>query len=213
MSVTVELDRTELLLWTILQKFESLALMQYKLHELSLDTPEKRTLVGVLNSRVPSDEALETTTLSVPVTELLADAIGADESHTLIVQGLLLELLGQTIYQSFAQNSSVSPDTRALCVLGLKASQANRTRLPELFAEKIGKGEDFFQAFITASRPVIKHLDGLGEGLDEHFSMRFGLHYTDLIGEFVAELISACIELGMDRRKLMGSLTDALMEN
>ncbi len=211
MSIVVVLDRTELLLWTILAKFESLALLQYSLYVIDLDTPEKQQLVDMLLSTIPSDEALETTTLSLPVANLLADATSTDKFHILIVQGLILELLGQTIYQSFADNDLASQTTRGLCVLGLKASRDNTAKLPKLFAEKVGSGDELFQAFITVSRPVISHLDELGQGLEEQFSKRFGISYADLMGDFMAELIPVCVELGMDRRRLVAYLTGALM--
>lgn len=211
MSVVVVLDRTELLLWTILAKFESLALLQYSLYVIDLDTPEKQQLVDMLLSTIPSDEALETTTLSLPVENLLADATSTDKFHILIVQGLILELLGQTIYRSFADNDLASQTTRGLCVLGLKASSDNTAKLPKLFAEKVGSGDELFQAFITVSRPVISHLDELGQGLEEQFSKRFGISYADLMGDFMAELIPVCVELGMDRRRLVAYLTGALM--
>ncbi len=211
MSVVVVLDRTELLLWTILAKFESLALLQYSLYVIDLDTPEKQQLVDMLLSTIPSDEALETTTLSLPVENLLADATSTDKFHILIVQGLILELLGQTIYRSFADNDLASQTTRGMCVLGLKASSDNTAKLPKLFAEKVGSGDELFQAFITVSRPVISHLDELGQGLEEQFSKRFGISYADLMGDFMAELIPVCVELGMDRRRLVAYLTGALM--
>jgi hypothetical protein len=211
MSTIVELDKTELLLWTILKEFESLALQQYLLHLPSLATAEKKELVHSLASRVPTDEALRDTNLFAPLEELLAAAKSSDAAQTLIVQGLLLELLGRTIYGAFVQNAAACEDTRAMCAAGLEASEANQTKIAELVSQKIGAGDEVFQAFMTSGRPVISRLEGLGDGVDEHFAKRFGLRFADLVGEFVAELIPCCVELGMDRRKLMGSLAGALM--
>src|SRR5271154_4232263 len=104
MSAIVGIDRSELLLWALLRNFESLALRQYELNVPALATMEKRALVDLLISQVPSDEVLAETELALPVKDLVDSATGSDEIHTLIVQGLLLELLGQTIYQSFGQN-------------------------------------------------------------------------------------------------------------
>ncbi len=213
MSTIVELDQAELLLWTILRKFESLALTQYELYEFPLATAEKHALVDLLFSQASADDALWSTTLYSPVKTLLADAAGSGEFHTLIGQALMLEVLGQTIYQAFSDNELVSPATHALCVMGLKASKANRGKLAALFAEKFGHGTDLVPTFIASSKSVVADLDKLGVGIDEHFSKRFGLQYADLMGDFVAELIPVCVELGIDRRTTIGCLTDALMRS
>jgi len=211
MSTIIGIDRSELLLWAILGSFESLALRQYELNVPLLATMEKRALVDLLTSRVSSSEVLEETELASPIKELVASATGSDAVHTLIVQGLLLELLGQTIYKSFGENELVSAATCALCADGLTASLAITEKVPKLITEKIGTGEDLFQALMTVSRPVLRHLDTLGEGLDQHFCERFSISFADLMGEFAAEFIPACAELGLERRKLVGYLTGALM--
>ena len=75
----------------------------------------------------------------------------------------------------------------------------------------MGIGEQLFQTFATVSRPVIMHLDALGERMDSHFNERFGVTFADLMGEFVAELVPICVELGVERRKIVGHLTGVLM--
>jgi hypothetical protein len=211
MSAIIGIDRSELLLWAILRNFESLALRQYELYVPTLAGEEKRALVALLSSQVPSDEVLDEAELAVPVNDLVAGATGSDAVHTLIVQGLLLELLGQTIYQSFGQSELVSSSTRTLCADGLAASQTISKKIPALIAEEIGTGESLFQTLMIVSRPVLRQLDTLGVGLDQHFSARFGICFADLMGEFAADFIPACTELGLDRRKLVGFLTGALM--
>ena len=211
MNTTIGLDKSELLLWTILRNFETLALRQYELYVPVLATAEKKTLVELLVSQAPSNNALDGTNLSSSVKDLVISASGVDEVATLIIQGLLLEPLGQTIYQTFGQQNTISSFTQNLCSIGLVANKDNRKKTIKLIVNTIGEGDKLFQIFMTVTRPVLKHLDTLGEGLDEHFHERFQISFADLIGDFVSELIPICAELGIDRRKLIAYLTGALM--
>jgi hypothetical protein len=205
------ISKSELLLWTILRNFELLALKQYEKNVAVLATDEKRELVNLLSSQAPSDEVLEETSLAQSIRNLINSATGPDEKHTLIIQGLLLETLGRTIYQIFENNNALSGATRSLCSKGLRAGGSIKSTIYKLIAEKMGIGEQLFQTFATISRPVIMHLDALGERMDQHFNERFGVSFADLMGEFVAELIPICVELGVDRRKIVGHLTGVLM--
>ena len=205
------INESELLLWAILRRFELLALMQYEKNVAILATSEKRELVDLLNSQAPADEALEETSLVNPVNDLLNSATNSDETHTLIIQGLLLETLGRTIYQIFEENTGLSSSTRSLCSAGLRAGKSVKAKIQKLIAEKMGLGEQLFQTFVTVSRPVITQLDALGERMDYHFSERFGVSFADLMGEFVAELVPICVELGVERRKIISHLTGVLM--
>jgi hypothetical protein len=211
MVINTTINKSELLLWTILRNFELLALKQYEKFAGILVTNEKRELVELLNSQAPSDEALEETSLTQPISNLLKSATGPDETHTLIIQGLLLETLGRTIYQLFENNNVLSSSTRSLCATGLRAGGSVKNKIKKLIAEKAGIGEQLFQTFIIISRPVILQLEALGERMDSHFNERFGVSFADLMGEFVAELIPLCVELGVDRRKIVGHLTAVLM--
>ena len=210
-STTRTLNSGECLLWTILRSFESLALKQYELNVSMLATAEKKDLVQLLVSQVPTDEALEGTDLALPIKNLMVSATGTDQEHTLIVQGLLLEVLGRTIYRMFQAKDMFSSSTSALCNTGLEAGKSIHREIRRLINEKIGIGEQLFQAFVTISKPVIINLDALGERLDRHFNERFGISFADLMGEFIAELIPTCVELGMERRKIVGYLTSVLM--
>ncbi len=210
-SVSKTLNSGEYLLWTILRSFETLALTQYERNAAVLATAEKKDLVNLLISQVPTDEAFEGTDLAVPIKNLMVSATGADQQHTLIVQGLLLEVLGRTIYRMFQAKEMFSTTTSTLCNTGLAAGKSINREIRRLISEKIGMGEQLFQAFVTVSRPVIINLDTLGERLDKHFNERFGISFADLMGEFVAELIPTCVELGMERRKIVGYLTSVLM--
>ncbi len=211
MLVNDTINKSELLLWTILRNFELLALKQYEKNVAILATDEKRELVDLLNSQAPSDEALDETSLTQSIRNLLNSATGPDEIHTLIIQGLLLETLGRTIYQIFENNKVLSLTTRSLCSKGLRAGGTVKTKICKLIIERMGIGEQLFQTFATVSRPVIMQLDALGERMDCHFNERFGVSFADLMGEFVAELIPLCVELGVERRKIVGHLTGVLM--
>jgi len=210
-SPIAQLTDSEILLWTILHNFEALALKQYEKNVLVLATPEKKELVELLASKVPTNKAMENTSLEEPVNNLLTSATNSDEIHTLIVQGILLEILGQTIYRTFKDSDAFTSATHALCLTGLTAQESIREETRKLILEKIGSGDKVYEVFVSISRPVIMNLDALGESLDQHFSEKFGISFSDLMGEFVAELISTCMDLGMDRRKVVGYLTSTLM--
>lgn len=106
MLVDATINKSELLLWTILRNFELLALKQYEKNVAVLATDEKRELVNLLNSQAPSDEALEETSLTQSIRNLLNSATGPDEVHTLIIQGVLLETLVRSIFTSFSLSQS-----------------------------------------------------------------------------------------------------------
>ena len=52
---------------------------------------------------------------------------------------------------------------------------------------------------------------GLSSAVDELFGKRFGLTFAELLGDFTAELLPACVELGMNRRKLVCHLAGVFM--
>jgi hypothetical protein len=210
-TTEVNLDKSERLLWTILRSFEALALKQYEANAESVITPEKRELVNLLVSRVPSDEALEQSDLASPVSNIITSATSDQEFGTLFIQGLLLEQLGHTLYQMLSEHESISPQTRSLCSLGLRASEETATNTSRLLREKFSDGDQLFQAFMFSSRTILRSLVSLGESLDRHFSEPFGIEFVDLMGVFASDLIIRCVELGMERRKIVSYLTGALM--
>ena len=210
-SSTLQLNESELLLWTILRSFESLALKQYEQNVPALATVEKKELVNLLMSQVPTDTAIESTALSQPVKDLLSAAKSNTEINTLIIQGLILEVLGQTIYQTIIDSETFTAYTKNLSEVGLKARTSIKAETKKLITEKIGTGDELYQVFLTISRPVILKLDVLGESLDHYFSEKFGISFSDLMGEFVAELLATCMDLGIERRKIVSYLTSTLM--
>ncbi len=210
-SDTAQLTDSEILLWTVLHNFEALALSQYEKFCSALATPEKKELVSLLFSRVPDNKAMENTSLDQPVKALLDAATSSSEKDTLLIQGLLLEVLGKTIYDTFKDSESFTAATHHLCSVGLKAQDSIGTKITTAIKERIGTAEQIYSAFIDISKPVILRLDALGESLDQHFSEQFDISFSDLMGSFVAELVLTCTNLGMERRKIVGYLTSALM--
>lgn len=211
MNVTLELDRSEALLWTILTQFESLAVEQYRASVPALLTPEKRRVIDLLRTRVAAGDDLAGTRLESPVAALLATVTSADPTHVLIAQGLFLEFIGQAIYDRFGDNDLTSETTRDLCELGSQASGRAREIVPALLRARIGSGDVLLQAIMTASAPMLRLLDDLGEGIDAYFFDRFSVSFADLMGDVAAELIAVCADLDIDRRKFVAFLTSSLM--
>jgi hypothetical protein len=202
-------DQDERLIWRILGRLEALALHKYESIIPPLATPAKKAVVALL-AAVP-DQRDEATPLDQPVNELL-DAAGSTDRHdTLFVQGFILERLGQVIYRKLAEHPTVSGPTRAVAEIGGAACTAIIGRATDLIHQAYGEGEAAFDRFCTAADAVLRRLDGLGTGVDEMFGRRFGLTFSELMGEFTAELLPACMELGMNRRKLVCHLAGVFM--
>lgn len=206
-------DRSQLedVFWQIMRGFEVLALRQYERHVPPIATAAKRALVGRLVERAPDDTALEASELAAPVRALLAGAAGADDLHTLIVQGLVLEHLGEAIYAAVDHNGNVTQSTRALATLARTASRSVAERVPALLSARCSDGERVFAAFAEASHDVLLGLDPVGEGVDRVFGEPFALHFKDIAGDFVARLIPVCTTLGMTRRKVVSHLAGSFM--
>ena len=82
------------------------------------EVPKGATALDVAKSISPrlADAALAASPLGQPIQELLQAADGADSTATLIVQGMVLERLGQIIYKALSAQQTVSDATRALAV-------------------------------------------------------------------------------------------------
>lgn len=199
------------LFWAILRRFEVVALRQYDAHAALLATSAKRELVSRLVERVPQDDALEASSLGVPVRGLIDTAANDDVGTTLLVQGLLLEHLGQAIYASVTDNRHVSTESRTLAASAVAASTTVTTQVPDRIRDSIGEGEALFARFAEATSDVLAGLDALGEGVDETFGTPFALQFRDIVGEFVASVIPVCTGLGMNRRKVVSHLAGAFM--
>jgi hypothetical protein len=204
-------DHDELLLWRILGKLEVLALRKYESVLPLLATPEKKAMVVQLLLVAPDDAALEASPLGQPVRELLAAAENTAPGDTLIVQGFVLERLGQIIYKVLSSHATVSHATRALGSTGWQACSSVIELATQQLGRQIGDGDRLFQAFCRAADGVLRRLDGLGDGVDRLFGERFGLTFSEILGEFTAELLPACVALGINRRKLVCHLAGVFM--
>jgi len=204
-------DATELLLWALMHKFERPALEHYAAHASALATAEKRSFVTRLDALEADEAPLAASTLAAPVDELLARARGADAISVLIVQGLVLEHLGQAIYGIAESTEQASPASRTLAAVGRAASVSVTAIASAEIAARVGTHERLYAVFVDASEEVIAALDPLAEPVDEVFGERFGLRFADVLGEFAAGLITACTALGMQRRKVVAHLAGACM--
>src|SRR5262245_39962956 len=93
------MDGTELLLWALMRTVERPALEHYAAHTPALATVEKRRFVARLDALEPDPAPLAASPLAAPVDALLARARSTDAVSVLIVQGFVLEHLGQAIYR------------------------------------------------------------------------------------------------------------------
>jgi hypothetical protein len=205
------LDKDEQLVWGVLARLEKLALSKYTREVPELAIPEKKEVVRALTEGVPDDSPLDSSLLGQPIRDLLEAAGKPGQADTLIVQGMLLERLGQIIYKMLGSQQTVSVATRTLAGKGWTACTAVIKLASERVRALVGEGEPLFQTFSDVSDSVLRKLDSLGTGVDELFGKRFGLTFTEVLGDFTAELLPACVELGMNRRKLICLLAGVFM--
>jgi predicted regulator of Ras-like GTPase activity (Roadblock/LC7/MglB family) len=207
-----DLDPGERLFWTLMRTFETLAVERYAAHAPALLGAAKRRFVDGLDAVGVEPALLAASPLAAPVDALLASAQSPDELSTLLVQGLVLEFLAQAIYR-LVQGSSrpVSATSRRLAAEGLTASAAVTAAAAERIPERIGRGDVLYAAFAGTSHDVLSMLDTLADPVDRVFGERFGLGFAEVMGEFTADLIGACTDLGMQRRKVVAHLAGAAM--
>jgi hypothetical protein len=141
----------------------------------------------------------------------LCSAASTDSAlATLCVQGLTLERLGQAIYARLATSPGAGPLSRHLADLGGEAAGVTiELALSEL--QRRSSTEDLLAAYCTAARPVLACFDAVGVAGDRALGDHFGLRFIDVLTDVAAELIDNCVQLGMDRRKLVCHLTAAFM--
>ncbi|HVJ22264.1 MAG TPA: hypothetical protein VM686_42955 [Polyangiaceae bacterium] len=205
-------DGVEILLWSTLRLFEEQALRHYRHWAVHFADDAKRSHVAMVQSAAPSWEAFEQSTLQRPMRELLdASESIADERQLLIVQGLVYERVRDVIYRTIESSQGASLPTRQIAGAGRAVSAEIARRSLELLRAGLDASGPLFGPFVEHSDEVLHKLDAVGECVDEMFGERFGLRFSDVVGEFVADLVPACVELGMDRRKVMGHLAGALM--
>lgn len=211
MSAIYDLDQAERLVWRVLSELEGLALRSYRRHELALPLAGKQSVVDQLAQGAGDRHDLEKSVLAGPVDRLLEAAKDRDATSTLLIQGLLLERLGQLIYAVLAESPSATNVTREMATKGKAAAEDILEQVPAIIKDTLGVGDALFQQFCTRTRDVFAQLDTLGDGVDEVFGERFGIHYADLMGDFIAELLPTLVDLGMKRRKVVCHLAGALM--
>jgi hypothetical protein len=203
-------DRDEQLIWRLMGRIESLALRKYESLVPQLATPEKKCVVERLQNDV-EQATLPESPLDGSVEQLLAAADRPGREDTLLVQGFVLERLGQVIYRVLSSHPAVSATSKEIASLGANACTAVIDRANDLIRHGMGAGEAVYDRFCSSTDAVLRRLDGLGTGVDEMFGQRFGLTFSELIGEFTAELLPACVNLGMNRRKLVCHLAGVFM--
>ena len=210
MSDPGELDDTERLMWTVLHRMESLALRNYRTHIPEMASDAKVALVERLATQV-SDDLLAASPLAGPMDELMQAAEAGSAADALMVQGLILEPLGQTFYNHLADNAAAAPATRAMAVTGVESTTASIDKAVGLAPTHVGSDDLLYQEFISRTRETLSALNDMDEPLDDQFGEKYGLSFADLVGDFTAELIPTCAGLGMNRRQVVCHLTGAFM--
>jgi hypothetical protein len=212
-SIEVDpMDAEEVLLWTIMRTFEAQAAAQYHAHAPEL-APLKEGVGPTLCHLAGTDLQLEESVLGPSMKELVGSAGEAqDEEAVLVAQGLVLERVRQVVYGTIARVTTISEHSRSTARALERVSAETAARVHALFAAACVRiGRPPFSLFAEASDDVLHKLDAVGEGVDEVFGERFGLRFADVVGDFIADLVPVCVELGMDRRKVMSHLAGALM--
>jgi hypothetical protein len=205
------LDTDERLLWTVMLCFERQALLQYGAHLPALAIADKQSWVDELAAVVGGDDALRASTLQAPIENLLAAAARVERpSAALVVQGLVLERVRRVVYDALRVSAGASDRTRRFARWGSSISASLVEQAPTLLHEQENQGP-MFTLFLEESGEILQRLDAVGESVDLVFGERFGLKFSDIVGEFVADLVPTCVGLGMDRRKVMSHLAGALM--
>lgn len=205
-------DQDERLFWALMRRFEALAVDRYAAHAPDLATPFKRDFVASLDEAGASEATLATHPLARPTDALLATARGEDELTTLIVQGLVLEGLGQAIYRIVTTTDrTVSEASRRLAAAGRSASESVTSLVPARLTAHTDGPDALWTVFADASQEVLGALDDLADPVDATFGARFGLRFGEVMGEFTADLVDTCTALGLPRRKLVAHLAGAAM--
>ena len=203
-------DPGEQLFWTLMRRFETLAVDRYATHAPTVLLDAKQRFVGALTDE-PAPAPLAGSPLDRPTDALLARAQSPDEAATLLIQGLVLECLAQAIYRLVAARDGVSALSRTRAAEGLAASESTAAIVAVRIAERVGTGDALYVRFADVTHDVLGALDGLADPVDQVFGERFGLRFADVMGEFTADLIGTCTTLGMQRRKVVAHLAGAAM--
>jgi hypothetical protein len=209
---TDALDADEVLLWTVMRTFEVQASAQYQLH-----APRFASLkagVGPALRRIARDDRPLDESILAPTMKALVESASAvrDERTVLVIQGLVLERVRRVVYTALMELADVPASSKSIARMLEPVSAEIVAHTPALLASACAaSGHKPFALFVEASDDVLHKLDAVGEGVDEVFTDCFGLRFADIVGDFVADLVPICVELGMERRKVMSHLAGALM--
>ncbi len=203
-------QREEALLFDLLARIEADTLERYERLLPELVTSAKRDLIAKLRARAsqapPRDPELDE-----GAERVLAAAASEEPARVLCVQGLVLETLGRCIYAAAAAAPGLGPEARALAEEGRIACETVTRKASAEAPRHIGSGEAAFASFAEATHDVIGELEAIAEPIDRSFSEAFDTHYAELMGDFTADLLLACVELGMPRRKVVTHFAGASM--
>jgi hypothetical protein len=201
----------ERLLWSLLRRFERDTYGRYEAHLPALATPAKQQLIARMDTLVGSDDPLDGSDLAEPVAAVLASARSDDAASTLLVQGLVLERLGEEIYRAAERSTGIGDASRALATEARKACEVVAAAALHRIPGQVGTGNGAYVAFADATHDILFALDGLSEPVDRIFGARYDIRFADLMGEFTADLLAACGALEMPRRKVIAHLAGASM--
>ena len=201
----------ERLLLAVVVRFESEGLANYRSHAPNLETEPKRRLIADLGALAAGADELAGSALAAPVAALLAAAESSDTTETLCVQGMVLETLGHTIYAAAAGADGVSQQAGQLARRAMPLCREVTGLAVAAFGAEIKESDSRFAEFSGATHDVLAALDAMAEPVDAVFGERFDIRFSELVGDFTADLVSVCGDLEMPRRKILAHLAGASM--
>jgi hypothetical protein len=201
----------EQLFWSLMGTFERQAIAQYDQIFADPAIEVKRQCLALLEAWVPPGSNLARGDLqSTAVALANGTAAVTDPVDVLVIQGLVLERVRSSVYRAVAASSEVSERARELARNSAAASAAISAQCTSRFEAQVPAAERFAR-FVTASDDLLHRLDAFGEQVDSTFGAQFSLRFADVVGDFTADLLPVCSGLGMERRKVLGHLANAMM--
>ena len=199
-------------LWAMLNKVESHTAARYAAVAPDLVTASKREALDAIHGTA-NGGGLAGSRLENAVDALLDAAVGdGSRGDALLLQGVVLEHLGVTLYRCVGESGHLPADEARVAALAGEASGEVAAKALAEACSWYADPSDRFAAFTGRTDQLFVHLDALGEALDAELAGPFGIGFADVMGEFVADLLPACTDgLGFERRKVIAHLTSALM--
>lgn len=209
-----EAEESEQVLWTMLAKFERLALDKFEAFAPELVTEGHRAFVTALEAEARAGLGDESRYAESEVGEVaervLALASTRTMESTLLVQGLALEPFALVLYGALARNERTSEATRRLAAEGGRVSAIVADAVVESIRQRLGT-EGLFARFADATSAILSELDAVAETADETLAAPLGLDFNAMQGAIVADIVQRGLALGMQRKHIMGHLSSALM--